>query len=518
MEDHIKNVKEFLHRCRLNGITLNKKKSKIAESEVFYAGYKINTEGIEADQSKVKAIQEYPEPKNITELRSFLGLVNQLGNFSSNISSHTSELRGLLSGKNKFNWLPEHTSAFNDIKKVLCEPPILHHFDPTLPVILQTDASRTKGIGFALLQETENGCKLIQCGSRFLGDAETRYATIELELLGIVWAVKKCYMYLKGLDQFTIEMDHRPLITILDKKCMNEIENPRILRLKEKLSGMVFTTKWVPGKKHLIADAFSRSPVDYPDTSDEELEKTLSIRSNLILEEVQEDKKSEDKILENLRRIAKNDPEYQDLIRNVKKGFPKNIDNLIPSSRLYWNVRHLLSIENDLIYMDMRVVIPKEERKNVLSQLHASHQGLEKSKRRARESVFWPGINSDIANTVNACNSCQELRPSNKKEEMKIEEPPERIFQKVSADFFSVAGRDFLVIVDRLSNWPVIFNYEKGQTKTRSLIHSFRKYFADVGIPEVLRTDGGPQFASREFRLFLEKFGVTHEMSTPYYP
>ena len=165
----------------------------------------------------------------------------------------------------------------------------------------------------------------------------------------------------------------------------------------------------------------------------------------------------------------------------------------------------------------MRVVIPKEERKNVLSQLHASHQGLEKSKRRARESVFWPGINSDIANTVNACNSCQELRPSNKKEEMKIEEPPERIFQKVSADFFSVAGRDFLVIVDRLSNWPVIFNYEKGQTKTRSLIHSFRKYFADVGIPEVLRTDGGPQFASREFRVFLEKFGVTHEMSTPYY-
>ena len=81
-----------------------------------------------------------------------------------------------------------------------------------------------------------------------------------------------------------------------------------ILRLKEKLSGMVFTTKWVPGKKHLIADAFSRSPVDYPDTSDEELEKTLSIRSNLILEEVQEDKKSEDKILENLRRIAKKRP------------------------------------------------------------------------------------------------------------------------------------------------------------------------------------------------------------------
>ena len=149
---------------------------------------------------------------------------------------------------------------------------------------------------------------MIQCGSRFLGDAETRYATIELELLGIIWAVKKCYMYLKGLDQFTIETDHRPLITILDKKCMNEIENPRILRLKEKLSGMVFTTKWVPGKKHLIADAFSRFPVDYPDISDEELEKTLSIRSNLILEEVQEDKKSEDKILENIRRIAKNAP------------------------------------------------------------------------------------------------------------------------------------------------------------------------------------------------------------------
>ena len=174
-------------------------------------------------------------------------------------------------------------------------------------------------------------------------------------------------------------------------------------------------------------------------------------------------------------------------------------------------------MEDGLVYFGLRVIIPNKERKQILEKLHSSHQGIEKTKKRARASIYWPGINNEIVMMINNCDKCQESRPSQTAEPM-VEEPiPERIFQDVSADYFSIGQKEFLIIVDRLSNWPVVFTYNRGETKTKSLIHSFRKYFADVGIPERLRTDSGPQFRSREFRKFLEKYHVKHEMSTPYH-
>ena len=147
-----------------------------------------------------------------------------------------------------------------------------------------------------------------------------------------------------------------------------------------------------------------------------------------------------------------------------------------------------------------------------------SHQGVERTKRRARQTVYWPGINNDIATTILSCNSCQEGRPSQRKEPMATEPPPSMIFEDVSCDFFSYGGHEYLVYVDRYSGWPVLFHFQHGNTKTRHLIHCLRKCFSDLGVPKRLRSDGGPQFASRELRIFLEKFGVNHVRSTPHFP
>ena len=143
--------------------------------------------------------------------------MNQLVEFSPDISAAAQPLRPLLSPKRTFLWTPDHEKAFHDVKKALSSPPVLATFDPALPTVLQTDASRLYGIGYALLQDHGGGkFKMVQCGSRFLTDAETRYATIELEMLAVVWAMSKCRLYLSGLQNFTLITDHRPLIPILN--------------------------------------------------------------------------------------------------------------------------------------------------------------------------------------------------------------------------------------------------------------------------------------------------------------
>ena len=105
------------------------------------------------DPKKIQSIKNFPIPKNLTELRSFLGLVNQLGSFTHEISALTSPFRELLKTKNKFQWLPEHQLAFEKAKDHLCSPAVLANFDPNKMTELHTDASRTNGLGFALVQK-----------------------------------------------------------------------------------------------------------------------------------------------------------------------------------------------------------------------------------------------------------------------------------------------------------------------------------------------------------------------------
>ena len=169
-------------------------------------------------------------------------------------------------GKNTvFRWLPEHQEEFERVKNILSDTLLTRHFNPSLPVQLLTDASRHHGLGYALCQPSSDGSlAIITCGSKSLTPTQQRYATVELECLGIMWAVQKCSFYLKGLPTFTVLTDHRPLEGVF-KKCLFDLPNARLQRMREKLSGYSFIVKWVPGKNHSIADALSRAPLFAPE-------------------------------------------------------------------------------------------------------------------------------------------------------------------------------------------------------------------------------------------------------------
>ncbi|KAG0721036.1 Retrovirus-related Pol polyprotein from transposon opus [Chionoecetes opilio] len=168
------------------------------------------------------------------------------------------------------------SAAMQAVKKALSSTPVLAHFDPALPTVLQTDASRLKGLGYALLQRHGTKLRLVHCGSRFLSDTETRCAVVELELLAVVWAMRKCRMYLLGLSTFELVVDHKPLVPILDHHTLDAIDNPRIQRLKEKIAPYVFSTIWRKSKEHALPDALSRAPVAVPTHADMEAESQVA--------------------------------------------------------------------------------------------------------------------------------------------------------------------------------------------------------------------------------------------------
>ena len=256
---HVSRVRQFLQRCADLKISLKRDKFKFCRTSVTFAGYEISEHGYKLDRSLVNGICDFPIPQNVTDLRSFFGLVNQLSGSSEKVAACLQPLRPLLSTKNDFLWGPEHTIAFEQCKRNLSESPTLAFYDVDKPTRLMTDASG-KGLGFILQQLNGDVWSVIQAGSRFLISAETRYATIEKEMLGVAWAVQKCHKFLAGLPHFDILTDHNPLISILNSKRLDEIENPRLQRLRMKIISYNFTAQWVKGSLNAGPDALSRYP------------------------------------------------------------------------------------------------------------------------------------------------------------------------------------------------------------------------------------------------------------------
>ena len=264
----LKRLDKFFARCKEAGIVLNTKKFQMG-SEVIFGGFKLNANGYSLDPSLHEAIRKFPPPRNITKLRSFMGLVNQATSFTKKISGLTMLLKDLLKSKNDFVWMAEHQKAFEMAREKLSTVQELTYYDHRRPTKLFTDASRLNGLGFVLKQQQGDGSwRIVQAGSRFLSSAETRYAMVELELLAIAWAMQKARPYLEGIN-FDVMTDHKPLIPILNNYALSEIENKRLQRLKMKLDGFTFEAHYIAGKDNIEADALSRAPVNQPTEEDE---------------------------------------------------------------------------------------------------------------------------------------------------------------------------------------------------------------------------------------------------------
>ena len=215
--EHLENLSQVLGRLKKFGLRVKREKCSFMQDSVEYLGHKIDAEGIHATPEKLAAIRRAPTPRNVSELRSLLGLINYYGKFIPNLSTILHPLNNLLQQNRRWNWSKECAQAFQRAKDALTSSHVLVHYNPELPIKLAADAS-AYGVGAVISHTLPDGTERpIAFASRTLAPAEWNYAQLEKEALALVYGVRKFHSYLFGRE-FTLYTDHKPLLSILGSK------------------------------------------------------------------------------------------------------------------------------------------------------------------------------------------------------------------------------------------------------------------------------------------------------------
>ena len=231
---------------------------------VSYLGHIISAEGLHTEEAKVRAIVDAPEPQNVGELRSFLGMVTYYGKLLPDLATTLSPLYKLLQKFTPWSWREKQRKVFLRIKDLLRSGRVHTHFDNRLPVILACDAS-PYGLGAVLSLRMPSGEeKPVGFESRTLSRAEKNYSYMDKEALAIIYGVKQFHQYLHG-GQFEIKTDHKPLTHIFgESRATPTMASGRIQRCALTLGGYDYSIQYKEGKSMANTDALSRLPLETP--------------------------------------------------------------------------------------------------------------------------------------------------------------------------------------------------------------------------------------------------------------
>ena len=378
---------------------------------------------------------------------------------------------------------------------------MLKYYNLDEEVTIQCDASQS-GLGATLLQ---NG-QPVAYASRALTSAETRYAQIEKELLAIVLACERFETYIYGREVITIETDHKPLETIVLKPLHSAPQ--RLQRMLLRLQKYSLRLKYMKGKDMFLADTLSRAYL--PEVNVCEFAHELEEVDHRIPLPVS------DARWHPIKCTSADDPVFQKLRSVIQHGWPKNRSNLHQCLYPFYDMRDELTIQEELIFKGQQLVVQVCLRKELMAVIHASHIGIEACIPRARDSLYWPRMTTELKEYILKRDVCLAHRSSPIKEPLLQHEVLARPWSKVGADLCELNRRTLLVMVDYYSNFIEVASVTS--TTSRSIIKELKATFARYGVPDILVTDNGPQFASAEFAVFAKAWGFDHVTSSPHHP
>ena len=501
-EEHDVRLRAALEKLEAAGVTLNEEKCEFEKSRLLFLGHIINEQGIHADPNKTASIKNMKPPQNVSELRQFLGMANQLGKFSCGLSELTKPLRELLGKNTAWQWEKAQLEAFEETKKELCKPTVLAFYDPTLPTKVSADAS-SFGLGAVLLQEKDSVWKPVSYASRSMSETERRYAQIEKEALAVTWACEKFADYIIGL-KVQLETDHKPLVPLLGTKQMSDLP-PRILRFRMRLARFDYVINHVPGKLLCTADALSRAPLTHTPTTPEEEEEVEYLMEAC----VSHLPASHHQLSEYIKAQAQ-DAVCSQIMRYCTEGWPDK-HKILPVLKPYWKLQGELTVHNNLLLFRTRIVVPNALQRETLQKIHNGHQGIQRCRLRAQSSVWWPGISQHISNLIENCHVCKKIKTISRTINV---HSPSRL-PRVASDLFFLGSDSYLLIVDYFSRYSEVIKLKS--TTSRGIIEAMKAVFSRYGIPQTVRSDNGPQYSSEEFSKFAAEYNFYHETSSPHF-
>jgi hypothetical protein len=502
-EDHLRNLSLVFERLLAAGFRLNQGKCTFEQSSVTYLAHVINAEGLHPTADKLQAISDAPHPEDVTQLKSFLGLIMFYARFLPFHAKVLAPLNNLQKKDVAWRWTKVENDAFVAAKKLLLGSQTLVHYDENRQLYLSCDAS-SYGAGAVLSHRIDGENRPIAFASCTLSQAQRNYSQLDKEAFSIIFGLKRFHQFLYGRS-FCIITDHKPLLQLLGPDSPVPVQAAaRLQRWALILSAYKYTLEYRSTHRHADADSMSRLPLAQPWDPQSENMDCFFFESDT----------ASNVTHELIKKNTSVDPVLSKVFRFTMTGWPSVVD---PSLVPYKTRKDELSVELGCVLWGSRVIVPSSLQEMVLKELHETHPGITKMKMLARSYVWWPKMDSMIEETVSACHICQAMRSEPATAQVHPWTFPTSAWSRLHIDFAGpVGGHTYLVLVDAYSKYPEVV--KMSGTTTTSTLNVLRDIFSRQGLPEVLVSDNGPQFSSQEFAEFCAQNGIIHRTSAVHKP
>jgi transposase InsO family protein len=525
LDTHLTRIQQVLERLMSVGLKLKPTKCHFLKRQVMFLGHLVSHEGLATDPEKVRAVEEWPKPDSLKEVRSFLGLCAYYRRFVPEFAKVARPLHGLTRKGVKFKWSEECSAAFEELKKRLTEAPILSLPNDTDTYILDTDASQF-AIG-AVLSQLQGGLEKVICfGSRVCTPAETNYDVTRREMLAVVFFLKTYRQYLLGRS-FILRTDHAAL-QWLRRTPVPIGQQARWLTTLEEFD---YQVQHRAGSAHGNADALSRRPgtldacvvqeMSDPSVGDELFDWTG--------EAMKTDQGRDPDLGWILERLSESsDPPPYNLVESKSSELKTLISQ--------WNLlelnngilmRRWLDPETDQVRW-LQLIPPKNRRRIIVELAHSGmtggHLGVRKTMAQVQKRAYWPQWREFVRLVVRQCPVCARVfrgtpPRQGRMQTMTVGAPMERIGVDITGPHpVSATGYKYiLTVVDHFTKWAEAYPIRNQEASTVARVLT-KEFFSRFGCPRQILTDQGPNFESKLFQDLCRRLDIDKVRTSPYRP
>lgn len=485
LQDHKNHLQEVFSILRVNKLFVKGTKCSFSQPKLEYLGHVISAEGVATDPEKIKAVQSWPTPTNIKQLRGFLGLSGYYRKFIQGYGTISKPLTELLKKNISFVWSSTVNEAFLALKEALVKAPVLALPDFSKPFTLHTDASGVD-IGAVLSQHGHPIAYL----SKTLSSRSQAFSTYEKECLALIMAVEKWKSYLQH-QQFTIFTDHKSLIHLEEQQLTNSVQHQAFC----KLLGLQYQVKYKQGAANGAADALSRQYQHHSVSA-------ISISKPRWLEVVVEG--------------YLQDPETKTLLTQLSLQSPNEtgyslLDGIIKYKDRIWLGNH------------------QQAKQAILLALHASgvggHNDITATYQKVKALFAWPNLKRNVKDYVNGCTVCQQAKLEHTRTPGLLQPLPipEKAWDIISLDFIEGLPKSsrfdtILVIVDKFTKYghfiPLAHPYTAMTVAQVFVEHVYKLH----GLPKIIISDRDKVFTSNFWQQLFKITDTTLNMSSSYHP